>query len=592
MGNHRTALEAAIAFRETLSWAGPVELADQGHPEKPEITADGKFVKGRDFRIFPIGRIGSTKGNFLLSAEGAKAIAGAWATRKNPVQIDYEHGLVKTPAGEPVRTAGWCRVEARADGLYATDVRWTKEAFGRLASGEYQNFSPLFDHDDAGNISSLENLALTVDPATHAAPTLVAASAVPYASHPVVDGPWDADAAEHRLRKWASSDGSGDTGTIDWKKYGEGFAFVDGSGDKLGDYKLPHHDVRDGKLVTSKRGVEAAAGAEGARGGTKIPADAIGAVKHHLAQHYHEWGGKAPWETQTKTTALSAGKEAPMAKHKKLAKYLKGRIGEHELEPKELAEKCGIDHDRLCRMADGDVQPEGEELKKLAKGLGVKHDHLAKLSEEDEAGKEEPAGKPAAEPKGDQPSKSQVDDAYKVSEETPKRLAAEGDDTASGYKDGLKKLTALANTVPAEQKGLLDGLVAFVHAAGSQIESLSAKVETLSKDRQTSVEERLLDEALSSGRVTPAMKDWAVGYIRANGESAFRSYLSVAPRLGPGVAPVRQTGTARPVSGERGQVSLSSLESVSAMTGTPVEELRKRHEARIAAENAKLAKLQ
>lgn len=126
------------------------------------------------------------------------------------------------------------------------------------------------------------------------------AKAVPYGNEPLEDDrPWDGDAAVQELRKWASSDGSGDAEKMDWAKYRKGFAWYDADNAKaFGSYKLPHHRVVSGSLKTSKSGVQAAAGAvQGARGGTSIPEADMAGVKSHLGQHYKKWGGKPPWES-------------------------------------------------------------------------------------------------------------------------------------------------------------------------------------------------------------------------------------------------------------------------------------------------------
>jgi len=124
--------------------------------------------------------------------------------------------------------------------------------------------------------------------------------AVPYAAHPIANETWDAAAAVQRLRKWASSDGSGDKDTIDWKKYAEGFAVVDGPADDFDSYKLPHHDVKGGKLVTIPAGVSAAIGAlNGARGGYQGPGKEQALA--HLEKHREAAGkesGKSTHENQ------------------------------------------------------------------------------------------------------------------------------------------------------------------------------------------------------------------------------------------------------------------------------------------------------
>jgi len=107
---------------------------------------------------------------------------------------------------------------------------------------------------------------------------------------------WDAQEAEIRLRKWASSDGSGAKETIDWSKYREGFAWYDDENpEDFGSYKLPHHDIVNGRFSVVWRGVVAAMAAlEGARGGVDIPEADKQAVYNHLRRHYEEFGKEAP----------------------------------------------------------------------------------------------------------------------------------------------------------------------------------------------------------------------------------------------------------------------------------------------------------
>lgn len=114
-----------------------------------------------------------------------------------------------------------------------------------------------------------------------------------YAAPPVPVGRWDAGAAEKRLRAWASKGA-----TVDWARYARGFAWVDpAKADNIGGYKLPHHDVRNGELVTVRAGVIAAGNAmAGSRGGVRIPAIDRGEVQAHLAKHYRQFSLTAPWD--------------------------------------------------------------------------------------------------------------------------------------------------------------------------------------------------------------------------------------------------------------------------------------------------------
>ena len=115
-----------------------------------------------------------------------------------------------------------------------------------------------------------------------------------HAYPPVSSGTWDAEAAEKRVRAWATKDGA-----IDFAKYREAFAWVDpAKADSVGGYKLPHHDVQDGKLVTVRAGVVAAGNAvQGSRGGVKIPDADLPGVKAHLAKHYAQFDMQPPWES-------------------------------------------------------------------------------------------------------------------------------------------------------------------------------------------------------------------------------------------------------------------------------------------------------
>ena len=118
--------------------------------------------------------------------------------------------------------------------------------------------------------------------------------AVPYKATPADDDKnWDGAAAVAQVKAWATTDGE-----IDWAKYRQAFAWYDETkADTEGAYKLPHHDIVDGKLVTDRAGVIAAGNAlSGSRGGTSIPEGDIDAVKAHLAKHYHQFDMKAPWE--------------------------------------------------------------------------------------------------------------------------------------------------------------------------------------------------------------------------------------------------------------------------------------------------------
>lgn len=145
-------------------------------------------------------------------------------------------------------------------------------------------------------------------------------SVVPYEAFPPETGKWDAANALKALRKWASSDGSGETSHIDWAKYKKAFAWYDPKrAHEVGGFKLPHHQVKDGKLVTSRAGVIAAGDAlMGARGGVKIPESEVAGVKNHLAKHYRQFDMKPPWEADKAAAAPRGHQESTMSTKSKV----------------------------------------------------------------------------------------------------------------------------------------------------------------------------------------------------------------------------------------------------------------------------------
>lgn len=90
---------------------------------------------------------------------------------------------------------------------------------------------------------------------------------------------WDASDARAKLAKWASSDGSGDKDKIDWRKYGQGFAYYPEGAEDIGDFKYPHHTVIDGDLALVPRGLYAAAARYAQNGGSAE-------IGTHIRRHY------------------------------------------------------------------------------------------------------------------------------------------------------------------------------------------------------------------------------------------------------------------------------------------------------------------
>lgn len=131
-----------------------------------------------EFRLFPLGKVETTKGTFFLDPEDAQACLDAHAAYANDLSIDWGHGAFEEAEGKPQPAAGWIGgLELRGDGLWAVRVSWTETAAGMLKRREQRYFSPAFTTDEAGHIRSIINCALTLIPATHGLTPLVASRA-------------------------------------------------------------------------------------------------------------------------------------------------------------------------------------------------------------------------------------------------------------------------------------------------------------------------------------------------------------------------------------------------------------------------------
>lgn len=107
-----------------------------------------------------------------------------------------------------------------------------------------------------------------------------------------VDRPWDGDAADARVRRWADAE---DHPT---PRYRDAHVWHDAANDdEYGAYKLLIADVVDGRLRAVPRGIMAAANVvQGARGGVDLPAGDVARVKSHLGRYYEKMGETAPWD--------------------------------------------------------------------------------------------------------------------------------------------------------------------------------------------------------------------------------------------------------------------------------------------------------
>jgi phage I-like protein len=139
------------------------------------ISADPSSLPS-EFRLFSYGKNETSKGTFVLDPAGLDSVMRAYADHGVELAIDYEHQtFAAADNGKPAPAAGWFVPEARADGLWAVNVRWTDAAAEMLRGKEYRYFSPTFEVDKDNRITRLLPVALTNFPATKNQTPLIAA---------------------------------------------------------------------------------------------------------------------------------------------------------------------------------------------------------------------------------------------------------------------------------------------------------------------------------------------------------------------------------------------------------------------------------
>ena len=374
---------------------------------------------------------------------------------------------------------------------------------------------------------------------------VVELGAVPYRGYPEPKDPpgeWDADASVHRIRNWASADGSGDSAQIDWNKFEQGFAYVKDSavgGHALADFLLPHHDVQHGEIVTHRRGVFAAAGRVGS---ADIPEKDRQAVKDHLAKHYHQWGAKAPWETPEKT-----------AMHAKLDDYAKDK-GFNKTEMKarlKLALPGHMHDDAMSACSDNEKEhPEEEKMKGILKAL-----HAFDKG----PGKDEEPAATSANPLQKHVQASSVA-ALGVAMGLP--VTASESEVVTGVGallNGVQRLNTITGKDSFQESlGVIRGWKDAAEEGKAAVAALNAiKSETAKTTALGSIE-----KAEAEFRLTPAKKTTALEVYAKDGPAALSAYLSACDVI-PALA-ASKTTTA-PAGGAPSGFTAATTEQVAAL---------------------------
>jgi hypothetical protein len=167
------ALQAAQAPSPTLKLVAGAPNA-QGY-ERVQATAI-PTVPPDAFRIFKMGANVTDYGVRYYTEESARLIMAAQGNRD--VMIDLEHlSLYKDEANFDPDARGWGRLQARPDGLWCRNVKWTADGNERITSRKQRGISPVaLSRKSDGVFVALHNLALTAMPATHDGVILIAAS--------------------------------------------------------------------------------------------------------------------------------------------------------------------------------------------------------------------------------------------------------------------------------------------------------------------------------------------------------------------------------------------------------------------------------
>lgn len=114
-------------------------------------------------KILPLGKVSSTKGDFMVDVESYQSMLNHISERKLDVVIDYEHQTLKdiqAPAG------GWIKELRLGTDAIEAKVEWTAKAKEYLKNKEYRFLSPVINVRKSDKKAvELHSVALTNTPA-------------------------------------------------------------------------------------------------------------------------------------------------------------------------------------------------------------------------------------------------------------------------------------------------------------------------------------------------------------------------------------------------------------------------------------------
>lgn len=114
-------------------------------------------------KIVPLGKVKSTKGDFIVDQESLKAMSKHMSERNLDIVVDYEHQTLKdvqAPAG------GWIKELRLGTDAIEAKVEWTEKAKEYLKNKEYRFLSPVINVRKSDKKAvELHSVALTNTPA-------------------------------------------------------------------------------------------------------------------------------------------------------------------------------------------------------------------------------------------------------------------------------------------------------------------------------------------------------------------------------------------------------------------------------------------
>lgn len=139
--------------------------------QNPYLSVDEKSSElPTEFRLFHYGsnrayKMGEGDKEIPFNQKDAHRLIAAYLDAGVDLLIDYEHQSLDGMAGQKP-AAGWIKkLEAREDGLYATQVEWTPRAMQMLKDKEVRYFSPAVEYNENGEMCRMLPAALTNLPA-------------------------------------------------------------------------------------------------------------------------------------------------------------------------------------------------------------------------------------------------------------------------------------------------------------------------------------------------------------------------------------------------------------------------------------------